>query len=138
MSFRTEAGGLVPLFRLFVAHRLLVYFGGLFVISLPRLFRMFDITFPETARVVLIIVSLAVMVLTYIGERRFEFHDSHTETTTEEYPLKTRLAFAFALVGIGVGIYVALEINTLTGLLFIAGAYLFGYIAYQDRLKEDL
>jgi hypothetical protein len=139
MTFRTESSGLMPLFRLLVTYRLLVYFGGLFVIGLPLLFEALGIELPGTARVVLVIVTLAVMVLTYIGERRLGLPDSRTKTTTEEYPLKMRLALTFALIGIGVGIYVALEVNTLTGLLFIAGAYLFGYIGYQNEFgKEDI
>jgi uncharacterized membrane protein YgdD (TMEM256/DUF423 family) len=134
---RTESSGLDPLFRLLVTYRLLVYFGGLFVIGLPLLFRALDIELPGTARTVLVVVTLAVMVLTYLGERRVGYADSRTESATEEYSLQTRLAFALALVGVAVGIYVALEVNTLTGLLFIAGAYLFGYMGYRRGLDGE-
>ncbi|WP_435075918.1 hypothetical protein [Halococcus sp. AFM35] len=132
---RTESSGLDPLFRLLVTHRLLVYFGGLFVIGLPLLFRALGIGLSGTARTVLVVVTLAVMVLTYLGERRVGFSDSRTETT-QDYPLKMRLVLALALVGIAVGIYVALEVNTLAGLLFIAGAYFFGYMGYRGGLDE--
>jgi hypothetical protein len=134
---RTESSGLDPLFRLLVTYRLLIYFGGLFVIGLPLLFRALGIELSGTARTVLVVVTLSVMVLTYLGERRVGFPDSRTETTSKEYPLKMRLALALALLGIAVGIYVALEVNTLTGLLFIAGAYLFGYMGYRGGLDEE-
>jgi hypothetical protein len=127
----TEPSGLDSLFRLLVTYRLLIYFGGLFVIGLPLLFRALGIELSETARTVLVVVTLAVMVLTYLGERRVGYADSRTESATEEYSLQTRLAFVFALIGIAVGIYVTLEVNTLTGILFIAGAYLFGYMGYR-------
>ena len=113
MTTRTESSSLDPLFRLLVSYRLLVYFGGLFVIGLPLLFGAFGIELSGTVRTILVVVTLSVMVLTYIGERRLGFPDSRTETTTEEYPLKMRLAVALALLGIAVGIYVALEVNTL-------------------------
>lgn len=134
---RTEPNGLDSLFRLLVAYRLLVYFGGLFVIGLPLMFGALGIELSGTARVVLVVVTLAVMVLTYIGERRVGFGDSRTETRSEEYPLKMRLMLALAVLGIAVGIYVALEVNTLTGLLFIAGAYFFGYMGYRGGLDGE-
>ncbi len=134
---RTESGGLTPLFELLVTYRLLVYFGGLALITLPLLFEAVGIAVPRTARVVLVGVVLTVMVLTYLGERRVGFSESETRTTGKTYPLRMRIVFVFALVGIAVGVYVALEVNTLTGLLFIAGAYLFGYMGYRSGSGED-
>jgi hypothetical protein len=134
---RTEPNGLNSLFRLLVAYRLLVYFGGLFVIGLPLMFGALGIELSAAVRTVLVVVTLAVMVLTYIGERRVGFDGSRTETTAEEYPLKMRLMLALAVLGIAVGIYVALEVNTLTGLLFIAGAYFFGYMGYRGGLDGE-
>jgi polyferredoxin len=133
----SESSGLKSLFRLLVAHRLLIYFGGLFVIGLPLLFGALGIQLSGTARTVLVVVTLAVMVLTYIGERRIGFGRSRAEPTTDEYPLKMRVMLALAVLGIAVGIYVALEVNPLTGLLFIAGAYFFGYMGYRGGLDED-
>ncbi|HET7325503.1 MAG TPA: hypothetical protein VFJ06_14340 [Halococcus sp.] len=137
MASRTQQGGLTPLFQLLVTYRLLVYFGGLFVIGLPLLFGALGIEFPGTARTVIVFITLAVMVLTYLGERRVGFPDSRSETTTQDYPLKMRLTLAVALVGIAVGVYVALTVNTFTGLLFIAGAYFFGYMGYRGGLDEE-
>jgi uncharacterized membrane protein YgdD (TMEM256/DUF423 family) len=134
---RTEPSGLDSLFRLLVAYRLLVYFGGLFVIGLPLLFRALGTELSGTARTVLVVVTLAVMVLTYLGERRVGYAESRSESATEEYSLQIRLVFALALVGIAVGIYVALEVNTFTGLLFIVGAYLFGYMGYRSGFDRE-
>lgn len=136
MTPETESSGLDPLFRVLVAHRLLVYFGGLFVIGLPLLFGALGIELSGTTRTVLVVVTLAVMVFTYLGERRVGFDDAQTEPRLD-YPLKMRLVLALAVLGIAVGIYVALEVNALTGLLFIAGAYFFGYMGYRGGLNED-
>lgn len=133
---RTESSGLDSLFRLLVTYRLLVYFGGLFVIGLPLLFRALGIELSGTARTVLVVVTLAVMVLTYIGERRVGFPDSRPETPVETYSLKTRLAVVLVLLGSTVGIYVALEVSTLIGILFIIGVYLFGYMGYRRGLDK--
>jgi hypothetical protein len=138
MTSQIESSKLTPLFQLLVTYRLLVYFGGLFVIALPFLFGVLGIELSETVRTVLVVVILAVMMLTYLGERQFGIPNSRTETTIEEYSMKVRLAFTLALIGIGTGIYVILEANILIGILFIAGAYLFGYTGYQHELdKED-
>lgn len=134
---RTESSGLDALFRLLVAYRLLVYFGGLFVIGLPLLFGALGIELSGTTRTVLVVITLTVMVLTYLGERRMGVSDSRTEPTTDEYPLRMRFMVALAVLGIAVGIYVALEVNTFTGLLFITGAYLFGYVGYHSGLNEE-
>ena len=136
MTPEAESSGLDPLFRVLVAHRLLVYFGGLFVIGLPLLFGALGIELSGTTRTVLVVVTLTVMVFTYLGERRVGFGDAQTEPTLD-YPLKMRLVLALAVLGIAVGIYVALEVNPLTGLLFIAGAYFFGYMGYRGGLNED-
>jgi hypothetical protein len=132
----SESSGLNSLLRLLVAYRLLIYFGGLFVIGLPLLFGALGVELSGTTRTVLVVVTLAVMVLTYAGERRVGFDGSRTDATAEDYPLKMRLMLALAVLGIAVGIYVALEVNALTGLLFIAGAYFFGYLGYRGGLDE--
>jgi hypothetical protein len=134
---QTESNGLNSLFQLLVTYRLLVYFGGLFVIGLPLLFRALGIGLSGAARTVLVAVMLAVMVLTYLGEHYVGYFGSRTESATEDYSLQTRLAFALAFLGIAVGIYVALEVNTFAGLLFIAGAYLFGYMGYRRGFEGE-
>ena len=136
MASRSGAAQLDPLFRLLVAYRIPIYFGGLFLIGLPLLFRALEIELPATARTVLIVVVLVVMVLTYVGERRvgLDHVDPRTGRATEEYSLRLRLSLALAALGVAVGVYVALEVSTITGLLFIIGAYFFGYMGYRSEL----
>lgn len=133
MTSETESGGLNPLFRLLVAYRFLVYVGGLFVIGLPLVLSMVDVVVPRAARTVLVVAVLCVMVLTYVGERRVghDHIDPRTGKSIEEYPLEMRVAVALAVVGIAAGVYVAIEVNALTGLVFVVGSYFFGYLAYR-------
>lgn len=137
MISQTESIRLDSLFQLLVTYRLFIYFGGVFLIALPLLFRTLGIELSGIARTVVVVVTLAVMILTYLGEHRVGFPDSRTETPTSEYPLQMRLILILALLGIIVGIYVVVEVSTLIGLLFIIGAYLFGYMGYRNRLDEE-
>ncbi|MFB6157141.1 MAG: hypothetical protein ABEJ34_04805 [Haloferacaceae archaeon] len=127
--------GLDRLFRLLVAHRMLVYVGGLVVIGIPLfMVRAFGRELPWAVRTTLVVTSLTIMIVTYVGERRVG-HDHLDDTTgesTEEYPLRMRLAVAMAVLGLAVGVFVALEVNVLGGLMFIGGSYFFAYVAYRD------
>jgi hypothetical protein len=140
MALRTDSGGHLPIAGILVAYRLFIYVGGLLVISIPLvLSSAFSVVVPGTARTVLVGVTLAVMIATYIAER-YVGYDSESESHTEDkptYSLRLRVALAFSVVGIAVGIYVALEIAPFTGLLFILGAYLFGYIGYRGEFDES-
>lgn len=133
MASGTESGGLEPLFRLLVAYRFFVYVGGLFVLGVPLVLSMVGVTISQTARTVLVVAVLCVMVLTYAGERRVghDHIDPRTGKSTEDYPLGMRVAVALAAVGVAVGVYVAIEVNPLTGLVFVVGAYFFGYLGYR-------
>ncbi|WP_256684439.1 hypothetical protein [Halococcus qingdaonensis] len=133
----TETSELDALFGVLVAYRLLIYFGGLLVIGSPLLFGAFGIELAGTVRVVLVVVTLAVMILTYVGERRIGFEGAQATAAGETYSLRMRLALALAVAGIAIGVYVALEVNTVAGLLFIAGAYCFGYLGYRGGLGEE-
>lgn len=133
----TETSELDALFGVLVAYRLLIYFGGLLVIGSPLLFGALGIELAGTVRVVLVVVTLAVMILTYVGERRIGFEGAQAAPAGETYSLRMRLALALAVAGIAIGVYVALEVNTVAGLLFIAGAYFFGYLGYRGGLGEE-
>lgn len=131
---------LAPLFRFLVAYRIVVYLGGLTVIGVPLLLqRAFDVAVPSSARTALVTVSLALMVVTYLAERRVGYGhvDPQTGESKESYSLRLRLSVAVAVVGVAVGIYVALEVNFVAGLLFVAGAYLFGYLGYRGELDAE-
>ena len=140
MASESRTADLDPLFRLLVAYRSFVYLGGLLVISLPLFLSVaFDVEPPATVRAVVVTVSLAIMVVTYVGERRVghDHIDPRTGQPTEAYSLRMRVALALAVVGIAVGIYVALEVNSLAGTLFVLGAYLFGYLGYRGETNAD-
>jgi small-conductance mechanosensitive channel len=140
MASRTDLDGYLPLAGILVAYRLPIYVGGLLVISIPLvLSSVFSVVVPETARTVLVGVTLAVMIATYIAEH-YVGYDRESEPRTEDeptYSLRLRIALALSIVGIAVGIYVALEIALFTGLLFITGAYLFGYVGYRGEFGEN-
>ncbi|MFC7044152.1 hypothetical protein ACFQH6_00890 [Halobacteriaceae archaeon GCM10025711] len=133
MAESESAGGLDALFRLLVAYRMVVYLGGLVAIALPIvLARGAGVTVPAGARTAIVVVSLGLMILTYLGERRLGVGGGNrTGDAGEQYSLRTRLAVTLAVVGVVVGIYVALEMNLLLGVLFVGGAYLFGVIAFR-------
>ncbi|EMA51201.1 hypothetical protein [Halococcus thailandensis] len=133
----TETSELDALFGVLVANRLLIYFGGLLVIGSPLLFGALGIELPGTVRIVLVVVTLVVMTLTYVGERRIGFAGAQAAHAGETYSLRMQIALAVAVAGIAIGVYVALEVNTVAGLLFITGAYFVGYLGYRGGSGEE-
>lgn len=143
MVAHTDSGRHMPLVDILVTYRLLIYIGGLLVISIPLvLSSAFNVVVPETARTVLVGVTLTVMVVTYIAER-YVGYDSESESetpdkeSTQTYSLRLRIALALSIIGIAAGIYIAIEIALFTGLLFVFGAYLFGYFGYRGEFNEN-
>jgi len=131
--------GLGTLFRVLVAYRMLVYLGGLIAIGAPlALRRVADIDLSPGARTAIVAVSLGLMIVTYIAERRVGHgHLERTGGPSESYSLRLRAAIAMAVVGIAIGIYVLMEVNLFAGLLFILGAYLFAYMGYRTEGGND-
>lgn len=132
---------------LLAAYRLPIYLGGLIAIATPlALAEVAGVVVPPAARTAVVAVSLAVMIATYVGERRERARGS-AGTATEpgtggdagrgrerpEYSLRARLAVAAAVVGVAVGVYLAAAGDLVVGLLFVFGAYLFGYVAYRGE-----
>lgn len=140
MASRAETSDLEDLFRLLVAYRLFVYLGGLIAIGAPLVVqRVFEIEVSPTARWVIVVVSLGLMVLTYVGERRVGHGhvDERTGEPKEPYSLRTRLTLVGSIVGIAVGIYAAVEVNLLVGGLFVLGSVMFGRVVYRNRRREE-
>lgn len=124
------------LFRVLVAYRMLIYLGGLIAIGIPLIVqRLYGIELSPGARTAIVGVSLGVMIVTYIGERREgrDHLDSRTGEPTESYSLRLRATIAVAVTGLAIGIYVMMEINPLAGAFFILGAFLFGYMGYNTE-----
>jgi hypothetical protein len=116
---------------------------------------------PAAIRTILVVVGLGAMILTYLGERRADTEDTAgrprraepseadamdatgaTEGSERgssgprlagesEYSRRTRTTIAMGLTGIAIGIYVAVEIDTIIGVLFVIGGLLFGGSAYR-------
>ena len=125
------------LLRFLVAYRLFIYLGGLIAIGIPlALQRAYGMELSPGARTAIVVVSLGLMVVTYIGERRVGREHSSAGTGAEEsYSLRLRASIATAVVGLAVGIYVVMEVNPLTGAFFILGAFLFAYMGYRTELE---
>jgi hypothetical protein len=128
------------LLRLLVAYRLFIYLGGLIAIGIPlALQRAYGMELSPGARTAIVVVSLGLMVVTYIGERRVGREHSGSGTgvddASESYSLRLRASIATAVVGLAVGIYVVMEVNPLTGAFFILGAVLFAYMGYRTELE---
>ncbi|MCL7417465.1 MAG: hypothetical protein M8354_06460 [Halalkalicoccus sp.] len=150
MATRTNRSGLETLVRSLVAYRTVVYGGGLIAIGLPRVLRTAaGIEVAAPIRTLLVVASLGLMILTYLGERSADTEDakpapsrttlaSTSETEPEiGYSRRTRTTVAIGLAGIAIGIYVAIEVDTLVGLLFIGGGLLFGRSAYRSETEES-
>jgi len=127
------------LFRFLVTYRLLVYLGGLIAIGIPLVLqRAYGTELSPGARTAIVVVSLGVMIVTYLAERRVgQNHiDDRTGESTESYSLRLRASVATAVVGLAIGIYVAMEVNVFTGALFIIGAFLFAFMGYRTEGGE--
>jgi len=138
MASETQSGDRAfgTLLRFLVTYRLFIYLGGLIAIGIPLLLqRAYGTELSAGARTAIVVVSLGVMILTYVGERRVgRGHlDERTGESTESYTLRLRASIATAVVGLAVGIYVVMEVNRLTGGLFIIGAFLFAYMGYRTE-----
>lgn len=151
MTPHTESSGFGNFLRWLAAHRLAIYAAGLLAIATPRLLRATaDIGLGPTLRTAIVVVSLGVMILTYIGEQRnpdpAASQDDPSGTGSEpdratataeasgerpRYSRRTRAIFAAGIIGVVSGIYVALEVSVPAGLLFVFGAILFVQSAYR-------
>lgn len=142
-------------FTIWLAHvlavySLLIYMAGLLIIAIPTVLkRGFGTTLPGRLRQAMVVVTLAVMVVTYLAERRFardreepatETKDDGAETTTDQtpgYSLYARLSMVAAAVGVAVGIYVGFALERpFVGVLFVFGAYLFVRMGYRYEERQ--
>jgi len=117
--------------RLLAVNRYAVYAGGLAAILTPPVLARAGVTVPEQLRVAIVAGSLAVMTVTYLGERRLRSEGGETVAGPDGEPapdpsLTTQLAVAGALAGIAVGGYLVLRGRLWIGALFVVGAALFG------------
>lgn len=139
MSGRSDPSGLAFVARFLVAYRLLFYLGGLLTMSIPIVAAWtFDVIFPEAARTAIVGVSFAVLLATYLAERRvgLEPIDPVTGSPRDTYSLRLRASVVLALVGLAVGVYLVLAGSPAPGILFLGGALLFFQLAYRAEQRE--
>ena len=140
MSARPTDGGLAFVARFLVAYRLLFYLGGLLAISAPLgLAWVFDLELSPAARTTVVGVSFAVLLGTYLAERRvgLDHVDPATGAPREAYSLRLRASVVLALAGLAVGVFLVLEGRAAMGALFLAGAVLFFQLAYRAERGDD-
>lgn len=137
--------------RVLAVYSLPIYLVGLLIIAIPTVLeRGFGTTLPERLRQAIVVVTLAVMVVTYLAERRFgrdreepptEMEGDNTAATADRtpgYSLYARLAMVAAAVGVAVGIYVGFALDRpFVGVLFIFGAYLFVRMGYRHEEQQE-
>ena len=118
-----------------VEHRIVIYLGGVAIIALPLvLHSTAGVTVSRSARLATTVAMVGLMVVTYLAELRLGTDGddgSAGPTTGGGYPLRTQVAVGAAVLGLALGVYVGLEVSWLAGLLFVAGAYFFAYLAYE-------
>ena len=119
-----------------VANRIVIYLGGVAVIALPLvLHNAAGVTVSRSARLGITVAMVGLMVATYLAELRLgtdvDDGGSAGSTSSGGYPLRTQIAVGAAVLGLALGVYVGLEVSWLAGLLFVAGAYFFAYMAYE-------
>lgn len=153
----TRDGPLDDLGGMLVTYRMAIYLGGLAVIGFPLAWReVTGETLPQSVRAAITVSVVSLMVATYLFERRLGIDDDDAHGADdggdaaadpggadareagdasveghETYPLRSRAAVAAAVLGLAAGVYVGLETSPLMGLLFVAGSYLFAYLAYD-------
>lgn len=133
------AAGATALLRVLVDYRLAVYLGGLAVIATPTLLEYAGVSVALSTRRLIVGLSLATMVVTYLGERRFVHGEGGDgeRRAGEAFGWRTRLALVGAIAGIALGVYVAFAVDLLYGAVFVVGAYLFAQLAVRSRGERD-
>lgn len=133
MSPTLQGATVDSVLRRLAGHRRAIYVGGMVVASLPLfLATELNVHLSRPVRVGVVAASLAVMGLTYLGERRVP-GDATDAGETAAYDGRTRLVFGAIVVGVAVGIYVTLEVDPRAGSLYLLGSLLYGYREYRKR-----
>ena len=131
----------MSLVRPLVRHRYAVYFGGLAVITAPPALEAAGIPVSQSARAALVAGALAVMVVTYIGERRVRAtggaDDASAPDDVATPDTAAQVAVAAALAGVAVGGYLALQGRLWIGGLFAVGAVAFARMAIARTVDGD-
>lgn len=120
--------------RFLVAYRVLLYLGALLAMSAPLFAaHAFHVSLPQSVRRTVVAVSFAVLVLTYLAERRvgLDHVDPATGAPRERYSRRIRFSVVLAIAGVAVGLYLVFERNVAAGLFFLGGSMLFFQQAFR-------
>lgn len=136
--------------KLLVTYRMTIYLGGIAILGIPLvLHSVAGVTVSTSGRAALTVSVLALMIATYIAELTVDEGDSDDDGTAASastgstsdvdggYPLRTRVSVAMAAIGLAIGVYIGLEESALAGLVFVAGAYFFAYLAYEGTGEDE-
>lgn len=146
--------------KMLVTYRMTIYLGGIAILGIPLvLHSVAGVTVSTSGRAALTVSVVGLMVATYVAELRVDEDDesstagsaakdvdsaASTDSSTERaadvgggYPLRTRASVALAAVGVAIGVYLGLERSILEGLVFVAGAYFFAYLAYEGDGENE-
>jgi hypothetical protein len=107
------------------------------VISLPLLVATeFGIELSQATRVAIVVPTLALMSVAYLGERRLDVGPDDTADSaaaTPGYSLGSRLSIAAAVVGFAIGVYMSLTGDPRAGAVYLFGSLLYGYREYRKQ-----
>ncbi|MFB6234538.1 MAG: hypothetical protein ABEH81_02955 [Halopenitus sp.] len=151
--------------KMLVTYRMTIYLGGIAILGIPLvLHSVAGVTVSTSVRAALTVSVVGLMVATYVAELRVDEDDNEsaadnaiegsgtkdtdatasTDSSTERaadvgggYPLRTRASVALAAVGVAIGVYLGLERSILEGIVFVAGAYFFAYLAYEGDGENE-
>lgn len=150
--------------KLLVTYRMTIYLGGIAILGIPLvLHSVAGVTVSTSGRAALTVSVVSLMVATYVAELRVDVDEDDDRDATDAstggasstspggsggsteraadvgggYPLRTRASVALAALGLAVGVYLGLERSILEGLVFVAGAYFFAYLAYEGDGEND-
>jgi hypothetical protein len=87
-------------------------------------------------RLAVVVPTLALMSVVYLGERRLDVDDdtpASTDATRPDYSLGSRFSIAAAVVGFAVGVYVSLTGAPRAGAIYLFGSLLYGYREYRKQ-----
>lgn len=140
--------------RALATRRLFAYAAGLAIVTFPRALASLGYSVPSALRTACLVLGLGLMVVTYASElwvgrseesaaedraaegraaepERRDVAPSDTARGEPTYSRRDRIVISLSALGVAAGVYIALNIDQVTGLLFILGAFLFGQYGFR-------
>lgn len=117
---------------LLVAHRLVVYVGGVAAIGSLWALDAVGVELPQSVRSTVVGVGLAVMLVTYLGELTVgrDGDDAVAGGSAGAYSARTKVVVSVAVLGIAAAVYLGLTGNLTGAAVFAVGSYLFARLGF--------